>query len=160
GKMRVRFRTRTLSLYLTGTLWSEDFMRAHAIALDRVHGPSRSKHDSIDALVASYYELIFPTLKPSTQQMRRGILDRFCAEHGDKPVADIEHHHVTAILAAKSKTPHAANSLRKVLRHLFKHAVRLGWRKNNPVLETERIKTAAKGFHTWTDDEIARYRAH
>jgi hypothetical protein len=96
--------------------------------------------------VASYYELIFPTLKPGTQAMRRGILDRFCAEHGDKPVADIEHHHVTAILAAKSKTPHAANSLRKVLRHVFKHAVKLGWRKNNPVLETERIKTAAGGF--------------
>src|SRR5262249_38703420 len=104
GKTRVRFRTRSLSLYLTGTPWSEDFMRKHPIALDRVHGASHSKHGSIDALVASYYELIFPTLKPSTQQMRRGVLDRFCAEHGDKPVADIEHHHVTAILMAKSKT--------------------------------------------------------
>jgi site-specific recombinase XerD len=169
GKRRVRFRLRGVSIYLTDaagtpTPWSAEFMRQHAIALDRARGPKandRGAEGTIDALVGSYYELIFPRLAPSTRDMRRGILTRFCQEHGDKPVADIEQHHVTAILTAKgAQTPHAANTLRKVLRHLFKHAVRLRWRKDNPVAETERIQTASRGFHTWTNLEIDRYRAH
>jgi hypothetical protein len=46
------------------------------------------------------------------------------------------------------------------LRHLFKHAVRLGMRRDNPVAETERLKTTAGGVHTWTDSEIEQYRNH
>ena len=92
--------------------------------------------------------------------MRRGILHRFCAEFGRDLVVHFEPKHIAAILAAKKAQPHAANNLRKVLRHLFKHAIRLGWRKDNPVVDTERLKTTGRGIHTRTDDEIERYRAH
>jgi integrase len=94
--------------------------------------------------------------------MRRRILARFCADYGRDLVANFELKHITAIIGAKAKAGKrdAANNLRKVLRHLFKHAVRLGWIKHNPVAETERLRTTGGGFHTWTDDEIARYRAH
>ena len=34
GKRRVRFRKERFSTYLTGTPWSEDFMRQYAAALD------------------------------------------------------------------------------------------------------------------------------
>jgi hypothetical protein len=34
GKRRVRFRQGGFSIYLTGTPWSEDFMRQYAAALD------------------------------------------------------------------------------------------------------------------------------
>ena len=36
GKRRVRFRKDWFSTYLTGTPWSEDFMRQYATALDGV----------------------------------------------------------------------------------------------------------------------------
>lgn len=36
GKRRVRFRKAGFSTYLTGTPWSEDFMRQYAAALDGV----------------------------------------------------------------------------------------------------------------------------
>jgi hypothetical protein len=36
GKRRVRFRKGGFSTYITGTPWSEDFMRQHAAALDGV----------------------------------------------------------------------------------------------------------------------------
>jgi site-specific recombinase XerD len=163
GKRRVRFRARGVSIYLTGTPWSEEFMRQHAIAMDLTHGSSgrAARAGTIDALVASYIELVFPALAASTRDTRRNVLTRFCHDHGDKPVAQIARQHVNAILAHKAaQTPHASNNLRKVLRHLFKHAVRLGWRDDNPVAETERIKVASRGWHTWTDAEIARYRAH
>jgi site-specific recombinase XerD len=106
----------------------------------------------------SYQELVFPTLKPSTQIMRRNILARFCREFGGDLVVNFEHKHIAAIVAARAATPHAGNNLRKVLRHLFKHAVRLGWRKDNPVSETDRLKTTGDGIHTWTDAEIEQYR--
>jgi integrase len=52
GTRRVRFRRSGVSLYLTGTPWSEDFMRQYAIVLDRSQAPSgngSSRLDSIDA---------------------------------------------------------------------------------------------------------------
>ena len=42
GKRRVRFRKGGFSAYLTGTPWSEDFMRQYAAALDGVKGSDRS----------------------------------------------------------------------------------------------------------------------
>ncbi len=46
---------------------------------------------------------------------------------------------------------------------MFAFAVKLGIRADNPVEHTDRIKVApserTRGFHTWTEDEIARYRA-
>ncbi len=32
--------------------------------------------------------------------------------------------------------------------------------KHNPVIGTKRLKVDRRGFHTWTDAEIARYGAH
>ena len=161
GKDRVRFRRGGVSIYLTGTPWGPDFMRQYAIALDRAQAPSAygaSRAGSIDALVSSYRELVLPTLAPTTRNIRRGILARFCADFGRDLVSNFESRHLTAIINAKLATPHAGNNLRKVLRTLFKHAVRLGWRKDNPVAETDRLKIAGSGFHTWTDCEIEQYR--
>src|SRR4051794_35180865 len=42
GKRRVRFRRRGVSVYLTGTPWSEDFMRQYAAALDGVTAQAHS----------------------------------------------------------------------------------------------------------------------
>ena len=61
GKRRVRFRRRGFSTYLTGTPWSEDFMRQYAAALDGVKaqagnvGAGRTVPGSLDALCVSYY---------------------------------------------------------------------------------------------------------
>jgi hypothetical protein len=83
GKRRVRFRKAGFSAYFTGTPWSEDFMRQYAAALDGVKtltaniGMERTKPGTVDALIVSYYKLVFPTLEQSTQKMRRSILERF-----------------------------------------------------------------------------------
>ena len=83
GKRRVRFRKGGFSTYLTGIPWSEDFMRQYAAALDGVKqqtaniGMERTKPGTINALIVSYYTLVFPTIELSTQKMRRSILERF-----------------------------------------------------------------------------------
>jgi integrase len=163
GKRRVRFRKGGFSTYLTGTPWSDDFMRQYATALDGLKaqtaniGVERTKPGTINALIVSYYTLVFPTLEPSTQRMRRSILERFRRDHGDKPVARLEPTHIGAIIAAKRATPTAANNFRKVLHHLLDHAIALGLIGNNPARLVKRFKIKGEGFHTWSDDEVARY---
>jgi hypothetical protein len=63
GKRRVRFRKAGFSTYLTGTPWSEEFMRQLAQAIDGVKaqssggeiGSKRTIPGSFDALAVSYY---------------------------------------------------------------------------------------------------------
>jgi integrase len=54
---------------------------------------------------------------------------------------------------------HAANTLRKILRHLSDHAIAMDLRANNPVTGTKRLKIESDGHQTWTAEEVARYRA-
>jgi len=163
GHRFVRFRKDGFSAYLTGTPWSENFMRQYAAALDGVQeqtaviGGERTKPGTVNALIVSYYKLVFPTLKPSTQRMRRNILERFRREHGDKPVARLEQHHIASIIAAKASTPEAGNNLRKVLRQLLDHGVALRMIAANPVIGTKRFKTSGEGIHTWTEAEVEQF---
>jgi integrase len=163
GKRRVRFRKNGFSTYLAGIPWSDDFMRQYAAALDGVKGQSsnigaeRTKAGTISALIVSYYKLVFPLLKPSTQAVRRNILERFRREHGDKPVAKLQHEHIASIIAAKANTPEAANNLRKVLRHLLDHAVAIRMITANPAAGIRKFKTVGDGVHTWSEDEVAAF---
>ena len=128
GKRRVRFRKAGFTTYLTCTPWSEDFMRQYACALDGVKAPatsgevgaSRTIPSSISALVVRYYRSPdFKALRPSTQVMRRYIIENFRREYGDDPVNRLARKHIKDIIGAKAGTPHAANSLLKMLRVLL-----------------------------------------
>jgi integrase len=169
-RKRVRFRRNGASVYLPGQPWSPDFMRAHAAAMMQAEGVAaengqgagsrRVRPGTIDALVASYYELIFPTIEESTRRLRRGLLEPFRESYGDLKVATLKPSNIEQIVMRKAaEHPFAASNLRKTLRHLLKHAVRLGWIKYNPAAETETVKTPKTGgIHDWTDEEIERYR--
>jgi site-specific recombinase XerD len=91
--------------------------------------------------------------------MRRAILERFRAEHGDKRIAKLERRHVEDILGRLK--PFAAKNWLKTLRGLLKYAVVARHRGNDP---TEGIQTAkprkSDGFLTWSEDQIAQYRRH
>jgi integrase len=165
GKRRVRFSKGGFRTYLAGTPWSEDFMHAYAAALDGVKvkrreiGAGRTRPGTIKALIASYYKLVFPTLKASTQAVRRNTLETFRNEFGDDRVADLKHQHVAAIIAAKADTPNAANNLLKVLRHMLGHAVDIDMIDSNPALKVKKFKIAGDGIHTWSEDEVAQFVA-
>jgi integrase len=163
---RVRFRKGGFT-YLTGTPWSEDFMRQYARALDGVkaqasgeRGASRTIPGSINGLCVSYYRSPdFKALRSSTQVMRRYIIERFRNEHGDMPVNRLFRKHVKDIVGAKADTPHAANSLLKMLRILLSHAVSIDMIENNPAIGVKKYKTSGGGFHSWSEDEIAQFEA-
>ncbi len=74
---------------------------------------------------------------------------------GHRLVREMSREHVRRILAKRSETPGAANSVLQKLKVLIHFAIDNGWRKDDPTL---RIKKFAKGeFHTWTEEEIAQY---
>ena len=166
GRKRVRFRKAGFSTYLTGTPWSDDFMRAYGNALEKIKtqrseiGVSRTIPGSFDALCVSYYRSPeFRGLKASTQAVRRNIIERFRALHGNKPLKGLRRAHVKDIIGAKAETPEAANNLLKVLRVLLDHAVDQEMIDSNPAMGVKRYRSRGEGIEAWTEDAVAQYRA-
>lgn len=166
GKHRVRFRKNGYSSYLTGIPWSEDFMRQYAAALEGVKaqavevGAARTKAGSVNALIVSYDKSPeFRGLKPSTQAVRRNIIEReLRTPHGDKLIKGLGRAHVKAIIGSKAATPEAANNLLKVLRTLLAYAVDIEMIASSPALGIKRYKSKGEGFHTWTEAEVAQFQ--
>src|SRR5262245_61796961 len=113
---------------------------------------------TVRALAVSYFNSSdFSSLKPSSQAIYRGLIDRFCIQYGDNRVAGLKRAHVMRLMAARAERPGAANALRKVLRALMKHAVEIGLRSDDPTCNVRAIRVKSDGFHTWNDDEIAQF---
>ena len=103
----------------------------------------------------------FRTKRASTQYSYRNIIDRLCAEHGDKRVALLQREHVVKLLAARSATPRAANKLRQSLRALMQHAVEIGMRHDDPTRDVRKVPSANNdGYHSWTESEIEQFERH
>jgi integrase len=148
---------------LPGLPWSPEFMSAYEEALagqPASVGAARTIPGSMRALAVSYYNgAAFRALCARTQYERRGIIDRFCREHGDKRLATLQRHHIVKLIAARAAQPGAANNLRKALRELMKHAVEIGLRSDDPTRDVKRISVNSDGHHSWTEDEITRFEA-
>lgn len=124
-------------------------------------GQDRAVPGSIDDLAVQFYRSpAWKEMRPSSQATYRGIIDRFRVSHGKKPVALIKPVHLDAILGAMSDRPAAANNLRKALKRMFKYAIKLEMRADNPAMLTDPYKQNGDGFHAWSEEEIDAYRAH
>lgn len=172
GRRRHYYRRKGMKrIALPGEPGSAEFMAAYAQA--KAADPSagadarakaaeaRVQPRSINALIIAYYRTQeFLDLKPATQKNYRNILDRFRAKHGGKGAASVETHHLEAIFMGMAGRPGATKNLRKRLNRVFRLAVRLGWRKDNPIRETEAPRTKSPGFIPWSEEEIEQYREH
>lgn len=124
----------------------------------RTRGAIRSKPGSVSALIALYYGTPeFTGLAESTKVTYRGILERFRIKHGEKSVTNLTRSHIKFILGEMSATPSAANNLLDRLKPLMALAVDEGWRKDDPTYRVRGFKIDSDGFHTWTEDEIAKF---
>jgi site-specific recombinase XerD len=122
---------------------------------------------SMDDLAARLYRSPkWLGMQSSSQYTYRRIIDRYLERtdrngrrFGTYPVkkatiAGVERH--VAELAA---TPASANNLLKALKRMFAYAVKLEWITSNPAEHADGFK-AGPGWHTWTDQEIDRFRAY
>lgn len=163
GKLRHYFRRKGLQpVPLPGEAGSAEFMDAYRAALGSMDTPATNPiaptdPRTITALIVRYYASSeFQGLKPVTQSNYRNILDRFRAVHGDKRVDKIETRHLDAIFEAMPKR-FAAVNLRRRLSRVFRLAVRLGWRRDNPITESEVSRPKSEGYIPWSEEDIAQF---
>ena len=166
GKARWYFRRAGFKkVPLPGLPWSPEFMAAyeHALAGQPLQiGSARTSPGTVRALAVSYFNSSdFRSLKPSSQAIYRGVIDRFCIQYGDNRAANLKREHVVKLMAARAEKPVAANNLRKVLRVMMKHAVEIGLRADDPTRDVKAIRVKSDGFHSWDEGEIAQFeRCH
>src|SRR5499433_1121924 len=148
---------------LKGFPWSPSFMAEYEKAMSGARtaiGAGRVKPGSVAAVVAEYLDSrqAFGSKSVGTQRMRRGILERFRAAYGDRPMALLPAEWIEALL--DSKPPHAARSWLVTLRSLCQFAVKRRYLRTDPTANIKQRTIKGDGFHCWTDAEIAQFEAH
>lgn len=144
---------------------SAEFMEAYQLALAGEASPveigaSRTIAGTVNAAVVSYYgSAAFANLAPGTQRMRRNILERFRADHGDKRIALLQRDHIDRMVAAKAATPSAARNFLKTLHVLMAHCVAMRLRDDDPTIGVKSVKIRSDGIYTWSEQDIATFEA-
>jgi integrase len=162
GKPYWRFRRRGYKeITLPGLPGSREFMAAYEAALDEPRaeiGAKRTRAGSINAAVVGYYQsLAFRELAPDTQRIRRGVLERFRAEHGDRSIADMPPKFIA--LTLNKLKPHAGRNWFKTIRHLMQYAVEVELVRTDPTRDLKPPKIKSQEHRPWTDAEVATYEA-
>jgi integrase len=149
---------------LPGLPWSPDFMAAYEAALNKVPlqvAEKRTRPGSFSALCVSYYNSTsFKGLVPSTQHTYRLILEKFRAEAAHESVSELTRRDVQRLVDNRSAPfPCSGRMFLKVLRSMMRHAITVEMRDDNPCDGVLAPKAPNKGFHSWTDAEIAQFEA-
>ncbi len=174
GKQRLRFRkTGFKAHYFVSSYPSRDFwdeyeacLSANAEPKPAAHG--RAKPGTVHDLMIQYMS-VTSRLGPSevTQYKVRRVLEKdfryFVTKSGsvvgNMLVAECTFAALDVIIQTKAKdTPWQAKKLRVHLRKFFAFAKKAGAIDHNPVDDTDKVIAAkTKGFHSWTEAEIAQY---
>jgi hypothetical protein len=148
---------------LPGPYGSPEFIGAYYAALSGKPyeiGSSRTIPRSINALIAIYYASPnFKKLRPITAKVYRNILEKFREVYGDHDAAGMKSRDVRKLMD-KAASPVIANRLLSLISILMKHAIKEGWRDDNPAFGVERLEHRTDGFATWGEPDIAAYRAY
>lgn len=153
------------NMRLPGLPGSRDFMAAYQAALalptPAPDAAAAVQPGSFNALAVAYYRSSgFVTLAKTTQGTYRRIIERFRAKHGDKPVARLERQNIEAMLDGMAETPEAANNLLKILKVMFKLALRRGMVRADPTAGVARIVNRSDGHQCWAATDMNRFNDH
>lgn len=163
GKARYRFRKTGMPTHHfrhePGTAeFMDEYLRAKNA--EPPEKEARYPPGTVHAVVEAVYRTPrWQAMRPSSQATYRGIIERFRKANGHRPILSITTQRIDRKLASMADTPAAANNLRKALSRIFKQAIKMGLMDYNPVEATDAYKRKGGGYHTWTEEEIARYEA-
>lgn len=176
GKLRARFRKAGQKAVYMKHLPDQPGFDAEykALMTDGAPKVSRAIPGSVNDLIERYYRSAAFRGKSGPQDLkrRRALVESFRADFGNDQVADFGFEHIEAILLARTEQRTdargkkvggqvAAVDLRKQLRRLFAYAKKLQWIGNNPVEEAGEVgQRKITGFYTWTEADIAQFKAH
>lgn len=161
GRMRFYYRRRGFPVVsLPGKPGSKAFAEAYEAAeknAPRKIGEDQTTPGTFSAVIAEYYETAkYQNLAEITKKTYRNVLERFRAAFGDMPVRQMTPAALDELL---ENTPKNRETVRKVLRLILDLAFRRGLIKVNPMQGLRLPRKAQKGFHTWSEEEIATYLA-
>jgi len=123
-------------------------------------GARRTQPGTLNALLVTFYASPkFTGLEPITRSTYRGILEGWRAKDGDKRIALLQRHHIEARMAAKAHTPAAQRNYLRMVRMVLAFAVEQNMRGDNPALAIKMPSVKSEGYHTWTEEEIAKFEA-
>ena len=160
-RLRRRIKGRSIDICLPGPYGSPEFRQAYEQAIEGARSagkapPPGTFGNLIHAYLASAQ---FRGLAASTRADTRGRLEWVREAIGPGKYAKMEPRHVAALMERKGG-PAAANRLRKDLGQLYRFAAkRFGFKGQNPAALADPHRVKRGGYHTWTDAEIAQYRA-
>lgn len=177
GKRRYRFRKSGHSRYFEGHPNSPAGKREYDafVAGGSPESAQRreTKPGSIDDLLTRYYGStdFRGQAQDHSLAKRRAVLEAFRTKHGHRPAKTARYDKLDKYIAEisvgwidekgrKHGGPFAAETARKLIRALFKYAVKLDWRPDNPMDHVGYRPKKTSGFHSWTEAEIAQFQAH
>jgi integrase len=168
GNVRIYFRRLGFPKFrLHGLPSSEEFQAAYAAALAKTQAGEaprktmQAERGSLAWLCLNYYQsAAFRRLDARTQRVRRLILDGLCkSAAGPLPYNKLTPLSILKWRDAKADRPEAANSLIKALRQLYAFAIEYRHATKNPAKDVNYLKGKSDGFHSWSEEEIARFEA-
>lgn len=164
GKPRYRFRRKGYSVhYFRSPFGTKAFEREYAACLEAeppVVGIDRVIPGSVGDVIARYYaDTSFLDLKPATQTVYRGVLERFRDKFGNDPFKLFDAERINRLMVAMRHKPHAAARLKKLFAQLYRIAriAKIVPATVDPVKDVKAPKTEGGGYHRWTEDEMAAF---
>ena len=164
GKRRYRFRRKGYAVhYFREPHGTKAFEREYAGCLEAepaAIGTGRAKPGSVSDVIGRYYaDNSFMDLRPSTQAVYRGVLERLRGKFGDDSIRKFDAEQLSRLMTVMRDRPHAAARLRKLFAQLFIIARRaklvpFGF---DPVRDTKPPKAVTEGYHRWTEDELEAF---
>ena len=109
-------------------------------------------------LIARYQDSsAWTRLAETTRRERAYVFKTVLARAGDAPLATITGKVIQQGVEDRAKTPFAANNFLKAMRGLFQWAKKAQHAETDPTEGAKGCPCRTDGFHTWTEDEIARF---
>ena len=151
---------------LRGLPGSAEFQKAYAEALDRTRlgrapvQDGKRPQGSLAWLCMKYFgSAEFKQLDQRTQYVRRRILEGLCLKGaGPLPYSKLTPLGILQWRDSKADKPESANGLIKALRQLFAFAVEYRYANRNPAKDVKYLKSFSEGHHSWTEEEIDRFK--
>lgn len=173
GKPRVYVRRHGRRLRIREKPGSAAFIKAVALALDRLERPESiptaiigARKGTLGWLAEIYFASVeFKALDVTSQRTRKAIIEN-CLAHTiagagtlvrDCPLPQITAAKLKALRDAKAEFPGAANKRLQYLSAMFAWAIEDGKMQKNPARDVRKLKYATDGFHPWTVSELAQF---
>lgn len=169
GKQRARYRLRGISCYIPHPSSPEYKKVYQDLTKGIVPRRSRVKPRSIGDLCERFYaSTTFQRGSEGWQRTMKQVLEPFREEAKDLPVRGFTFEHIERAIIRRAHQQvaggkkvgggFAAKRFHEMLIRLFAYAEKLEWITSNPAAKADGLKWETKGFHTWTEEEIATFQ--